>query len=496
MRKVILDLPLLVILMGLSSLVMYVPAAHGLIAGPMWVARPFFYGGTILLVCSAMLGIATANYQPRDVAKSQLFALVGAFFILPPMLALPFHQAMPHLAFKDILFDMVSALTTTGFDTFKFEAKMPDTIQLWRALVGWFGGLLILVGAGGILVPLGIGGAEVMSSKTAARQVHQHDATKRIIRGLFAILPLYGGATLVLWLLLIIAGEQELTAFCHALSTLSTSGISPVGGMNGSEAPFASEFFILCAFMLTLTRRSYGASTFLGREGPIYQDPELRLAVFIVLFICATIFLRHFIAAPTSTGIFRGLEAFWGLLFTSVSFLTTTGFVSVNWNLAGAWSGLGDTALILVGLCLIGGGVCTTTGGIKLLRAAALIAQVSRELDRIIVPNSVGGSGKEVRQLRREGAHLAWVYVMLVAATMVVVLLALALININFHLSVLLAISAFTNTGPLLNLTTEMPVILTGLPLPEQGLLAFAMILGRLEVLALIALLIPQAWRS
>jgi trk system potassium uptake protein TrkH len=150
----------------------------------------------------------------------------------------------------------------------------------------------------------------------------------------------------------------------------------------------------------------------------------------------------------------------------------------------------------LVGLCLIGGGVCTTTGGIKLLRAAALIAQVSRELDRIIVPNSVGGSGKEVRQLRREGAHLAWVYVMLVAATMVVVLLALALININFHLSVLLAISAFTNTGPLLNLTTEMPVILTGLPLPEQGLLAFAMILGRLEVLALIALLIPQAWRS
>ena len=99
MPRAILNLPLLVILMGLSSLTMYVPAAHAVIVGPMWVARPFFYGGSILLICTAMLAIATENYRPRDVGTSQLLAFVGAFFVLPPMLALPFHQAMPHLSF-------------------------------------------------------------------------------------------------------------------------------------------------------------------------------------------------------------------------------------------------------------------------------------------------------------------------------------------------------------------------------------------------------------
>ena len=140
--------------------------------------------------------------------------------------------------------------------------------------------------------------------------------------------------------------------------------------------------------------------------------------------------------------------------------------------------------------------MATTAGGIKLLRAAALFTQVGRELDRIILPNSVGGRGKAARQLRREGAQLAWIYMMLISFLMVFLLLCLSLIGLNFENSMPLTLAAFSNTGPLLSLSQEAAIALVDLSILEKALLGLAMILGRLEVLALVAVLMPRAWQA
>ena len=499
MPRAILNLPLLVILMGLSSLTMYVPAAHAVIVGPMWVARPFFYGGSILLICTAMLAIATENYRPRDVGTSQLLAFVGAFFVLPPMLALPFHQAMPHLSFVDIWFDMTSALTTTGFDTFAGQAPLPNSIHLWRTLVGWMGGLLILVGAGRILALFNLGGAEIMNAKNTAQKGIQLDSSQHLVKGLFIIFPVYGAATVLLWLGLIISGETQLTAFCHALATISTSGLSPVGGMAGTNSPFLAEMLVFIVLALTLSRRFYGDSIMITEGLHWVKDPELRLAATVIVSICALMFSGHFLALSQTDavhGILPALGALWGFLFTSLSFMTTTGFISQHWPMAQAWSGLDNPSLILIALAVMGGGVATTAGGIKLLRAAALFTQVGRELDRIILPNSVGGRGKAARQLRREGAQLAWIYMMLISFLMVFLLLCLSLIGLNFENSMPLTLAAFSNTGPLLSLSQEAAIALVDLSILEKALLGLAMILGRLEVLALVAVLMPRAWQA
>ena len=110
----LLDLPLLVILMAISALAMLVPAAHAYALSQHDVGRPFFYSALILLMFTGMIALATANARPRDPRRSHLKALVGAYLVLPLMLAIPFHEAVPDTTFANAWFEMLSSFTTTG----------------------------------------------------------------------------------------------------------------------------------------------------------------------------------------------------------------------------------------------------------------------------------------------------------------------------------------------------------------------------------------------
>jgi trk system potassium uptake protein len=177
------------------------------------------------------------------------------------------------------------------------------------------------------------------------------------------------------------------------------------------------------------------------------------------------------------------------------SFLTTTGFVSADWEEARIWSGLQAPGLILMGLAVFGGGVGTTAGGVKLLRVYALTIHGQREMDKLIHPSSVGGAGPAARQLRRQGAQVAWIFFMLFAFSIALVMAALTLSGLGFQESLVLAIAALSTTGPLVTMGGDAPLRLDLLTDAAKVIFAAAMVIGRLETLALIALLNPDFWR-
>lgn len=165
-------LPLLVILMGgIGVLAMLVPGGlHGLLVRDHYVGgRVFLYGGALLFgfltsfMALAMMGRPRLNHPP----SRHLLALLGLFVILPLMLAVPFHQAVRNTSFLNAYVEMVSALTTTGATLFDDPPdRLPDSVHLWRALVGWMGGLFIWVGAIAILAPpMALGGFEVRARR-------------------------------------------------------------------------------------------------------------------------------------------------------------------------------------------------------------------------------------------------------------------------------------------------------------------------------------------
>lgn len=502
----IVRLPFFVVLMGLGSLAMLVPAAHAAVMEDFHSMRVFFYGFILFSLLTLTIGLATAGYAPRSVARSQLVGLVAAFTVLPVMFAIPFYAAVGNTTALNTWFEMVSSFTTTGATVYDAGGRLTPSQHLWRGLVGWLGGLLVWITAVSIFAPMNLGGFEVRAnggvgrgtSGTFAQIGRIADPSERLVRFTLALAPIYIGLTAILWIGLVIAGEFPYIGLIHAMSTLSTSGITPIGGLYYAASGFWGELLIFAFFAFALSRRTFSPGLSGEQRGPLWRDQEFGMAIALVLLVTSVLFVRHFVGASESASpasVQQIAIALWGSLFTVTSFLTTTGFESSGWAQAALWSGLGTPGLFLLGLALIGGGVATTAGGVKLLRIYALYRHGEREQDRLLHPSSVGGGGKDARRIRRQGAHISWVFFMLFALSIAGVMLLLSMTGVQFETSMVLAVSALSTTGPLASVAMETPIAYSGIPDTAKVILAFAMVLGRLETLAIIALFNPEIWQ-
>lgn len=504
MRR-LLNLPLLVILMGIATAAMLVPAGYAFAHRDFPVGRAFAYATLIFSILTGVIGLATGNRQPRDARHSHLKALVGAYLVLPLMLAVPLNEAVRDTSFVNAWFEMLSSFTTTGATVYEMPGRLSDALHLWRALVGWLGGFFILLMGVAVLLPMNLGGMEVLAGRgtpgAGAPQITRiADPSQRVTRFAVQLFPVYAAFTLALWIGLVMLGESGFRGLCLAMATISTSGILPGGTAAVTGAGIPGEILIALFLLPAITRRAYPAGPGLAERARSFpHDPELRMATAIVVAVTGVLFLRHWVGAIENAegqNLVSFLRVLWGTAFTTLSFLTTTGLPSSQWAAAQLWSGLETHGLILLGLAMIGGGVATTAGGVKLLRVYALFRHGQREMERLIHPHSIGGQGPVARRLRGEGARLAWVFFMLFAVSIAVIVAALTLTGQGFDQSLILAISALSTTGPIASFAGESPVLFSALGTPAKLVLGFAMVLGRVEALALLALLAPEQWRK
>ncbi len=499
-------LPVLVLAVALVGLAMLVPAIHAAATDDSPTARAFFYSGMVTVMAMGLIGIVTANRPPLATQHGQLLVLCAAYLVLPPVMAIPIVEAVRDTSFGNAWWEMLSAFTTTGATLYDVPGRLPPSVHLWRAIAGWIGGAFILVAAVAILAPMNLGGAEVLSGRAsghgagAAPGADTADPAARIRRQVATVVPAYAGLTLVLWLVLMALGGAPMASAVHAMGTLSTSGILPgegafaAGGL-GAEAAIA---LFLC---LALSRRFLPGLPPSDRRAPVWRDGEVKLGLLIVGVVALVLAARHWLAAEaggmatTGSPVAQTAVAVWGGLFGAISFLTTTGYPSSAWEMTRAWSGLDSPGLMLMGLAVFGGGVATTAGGVKLLRVYALFRHAERELERTIHPSSVGGRGDSGRRLRQEGASLAFIYFLIFALAIGVTMALLTLTGLSFQQALVLSIAALTSCGPLAQVAGEAPVAWSSLDPFQQVLTGLAMVMGRLELLAVVALMAPDGWR-
>ncbi|MEP2027878.1 MAG: potassium transporter TrkG [Paracoccaceae bacterium] len=504
--ETLLNLPLFLLLVGIASLSMYVPASYALALDDHADARTFFYAGTMGLIIVSLISIAMGGRRGVHGVLGQLLSLFATFSVLPALLAIPFYYALQTTSYLNAYFEMVSAITTTGATMFEDPARLSGALHLWRAQVGWMGGLLMWIAASAILAPLNLGGFEVTAKAQPGRisyaggdRVGRSDPRRRLVRITGALFPIYGGLTIVLWIMLLIGGDNSLVALSHAMSVMATSGISPIGGVQNGSSGISGEMVMFLFMLFALSRLTFSTDTVTTGARGILTDPEFRIGLALVLIIPSLLFARHWLGAlemREGDDISLALGAFWGAMFTVMSFLTTTGFQSAEWDTAQMWSGLGTPGLILMGLALIGGGVATTAGGVKLLRVFALYLQGLREMEKLVHPSSVAGRVRKGVRIQRGGAYIAWIFFMLFALSLAFVTVVLAALGVDFENALVLSIAALSTTGPLIESASEVPVQLVDLTPWAKRVLCAAMVLGRLETLAIIALLTPDLWRS
>lgn len=499
-------IPITALLIGLVALMMLVPAVQAAVVAEWRIARGFLYPSITGLFAAAAIGVLLRPMEKGETAEHELLTLLILWTILPVYACLPLILLTPAIGWSGAWFEMVASLTTTGGSVYSRTDAAPGTIHLWRGMMGWLGGLLTLLAAYIVLAPRRLGGFEVMaaadglvSARSVDLRVRGAEFESRTRRAMRIILPPYLLMTLILALIFNTTDKAGLISAVHAMSVVSTSGISPVQGGFAASGSFLAELAAAAFMVLAASRLLYAEAAQTGRRVAWRDDPELRMLAFLVLSASAMLFARHWVGVLTIDVEARGqavdaFEAAWGALFTTLSFATTTGFESFAWESARNWSGLENPGLMLLALCLIGGGAATTAGGLKLIRAYALMRHGIRELERIAMPHSVAGSGRAAsRGLRREGAFIAWAFMMLFLLALLLAVLGLTLTEMSFPAAFTAAVAALSNTGPVFK-TVAGGQGFAGLDWIQHVILAVVMILGRVETLAVIALFNPDGW--
>lgn len=504
-------LPVFPLCLALAAMGMLLPAAYGVTADDWQSTQVFLYVAIFTGFASATLGLVMTGPRSGGAARTELLQLVSIWALVPLFASVPLWLRTPFVGFWGAWFEMVSAFTTTGGTVYSEPGAVPGAVHLWRGLVAWFGGLVTLAAAFAILAPRSLGGFEIALGGgrgalpvdpsapgwTALREEALAPLDERLARSLRTVLPVYTTLTVVLGFLFAALGQGNLAAAVHAMAVVSTSGVSPHGAGLADEASFGAEFTAAVFMVLSATRLTFAEARRPGDLERWHRDPELRLLGLLVLAATLALFLRHWLGALEVAGGDNPEEVFpalWGAFFTTLSFLTTTGFESASWDSAHDWSGLTNPGLILLGLCAIGGGAATTAGGIKLVRMYALLQHGRRELERLAQPYSVFASGARLRGILREGAFLAWASIMLYTMAIFVAVIGLTVAGMTFEDGLVAAISAISNTGPAFALVTPGDIDFTRLREPERAILAATMILGRLETLAVISLFGSETW--
>lgn len=501
----VLRLPLFLLVFGAFSASMLAPAVYAGLLREHETGRAFLYSGLLGLIIFGLIGLSHAGRAPRHGMLGPLMSLFSCFVLLPLALAVPFYEGLQTTTYFNAYIEMVSAITTTGATLFEDPARLNPALHLWRAQVAWMGGLVMWVAASAILAPLNLGGFEVTARAEPGRRAQTDagmmapDVRVRLAKVCAVLVPVYVGLTGLLWMLTTIAGDSGLVALCHAMSIMATSGISPVGGLPQGASGLTGEIIMLLFMLFALSRLTFSTDTVNQGAGNLFGDPEFRIGCALVIVVPAFLFARHFAGAidvDAEDNAFAALRALWGAGFTVMSFLTTTGFTSVHWDAAQAWSGLGSPGLLLMGLAVIGGGVATTAGGVKLLRVFALYQNGLREMERLVHPSSVSRSGRGERRLQKDGAFIAWIFFMLFALSLALGAVAMAATGLDFETSVVMIVAALSTTGPLLEVGGDTPIRLSEVSVAAKSIFAVAMVLGRLETLAIVALLTPDLWRG
>lgn len=424
------------------------------------------------------LVIATRG-SPRSPSQREAFALaVLVWLVLPVFGALPFYYIGVVPSATDAYFEAMSGLTTTGATVLTDLQITERSVLIWRALLQWLGGLATLMLTVVLLSFYSVGAMKLFRS--AMPRGERHDLRIQLVQSLRAIWWVYVALTGACGLALALTGLDIFESVCLAMSTLSTGGFSTRDGSLASFATPAMEIVLTVFMLVGAINFTFHWAAFHGRGWRVYtRDPEVRYLFAVALG--GTIVLVIVFIVAGQLGTFDSLRI---AIFNSVSMLTTTGFLNSDpapWPLF--------AMLFLTSLALVGGCTGSTAGGLKLLRVSVLTKLVLREINRLPHPSAVVRityAGQIADESPLSG-------ILTFFCTYVVCLgfigVALSALGMEFHVAFNAAAAAISNTGPLAALAAGGDGGYDVLASEAKWLLCLAMLLGRLEIFALLTFL-------
>ncbi len=458
---------------------MLVPAAVNLSYGsPYW--REFLISalltGLIWLLVATVTRGSTTTFTPRF----GIILVNMLWWVLTVSLIAPLVIGPAQLSIAEAVFETASGFTTTGSTVLTGLDDMDRGTLVWRSLLQWFGGTGIL-SLGLIVLPfLNVGGLQLFRLESSDRSEKVLPRAAEIIR---AIVVIYVGLTVACALAYRIGGMTGFDAINHAMTTLSTGGFSThdasMGFFKTDGLLWAgSVFMALAGLPFTLF-----VALFMSRKN-LKADPQI---LWFFSIIAGTVTLLMFARASVAPLTARSVAED---VFDVISVITTTGFAAGDYT---TWGSLAGPMFFI--LTFFGGCAGSTAGGLKIYRLIVLTNMVKVSLQQLIQPHGVFPLRYGQERINPAIFNAALVMSAGFAGILALCTLVLAAQGNDFVTALSGSLTALANVGPGLGSIIGPSGTFQSLPDASLLVLAAAMIVGRLEIMVVLALFLRAMWR-
>lgn len=443
---------------------------------------PLAISAAITIVVGLPTFLITKNNDRKNVGKREGYLIVALTWVIISIFGtLPFLLSGTITNFTDAFFETISGFTTTGATILTDIEIVPKNILYWRAMTHWIGGMGIIVLTVAILPFLGIGGLQLMIAEmpgiTPDKLHPRITETAKRFWGIYVIFTMT--EVLLLWL-----GEMDFfESVCHSFATMATGGFSTRNASIAAFGPY-SQYVIIVFMFFAGTNFTLHYFALHRQFKKVISNEEFRVYFWIVIgvtiFISSGLYFMENLSAENSIR---------DSMFTLVSILTTTGFVTSDYSL---WPSF--LWMMIFAVMFIGGSAGSTGGGVKIIRILLLVKNSLLEMKRSIHPQAiipVKYNKKSVsQQLIFNVMAFFLIYIIIFSAGT----LFISMFGYSFQTSIGAAIATLGNIGP--GIGNVGPVDnYAFFAIPVKWFLSFLMLLGRLELFTILIVISPAFWR-
>ncbi|UWQ77968.1 TrkH family potassium uptake protein [Leisingera sp. S132] len=443
----------------------------------------FLESAVFTVLVGGLLSLSCANGVKEGLSIRQTFLLTTLVWVALPLFgAVPLMLGATELRFVDAFFEAMSGLTTTGSTVISGLDDLPRGLLLWRGILQWLGGIGIIVVAMVFLPELRVGGMQIFRSEafdTMGKILPRAQAIAKQISLIYVTL------TLMCMIVYLMLGLEGFDALVHALTTMSTGGFSnydaSFGTFSGPAEYAASVFMIIAALPFVRYVQLIN-----GHAEPLFRDSQIRVFLILILLlvvVTSSVLVYVFPHHPE--------QAFREALFNITSIISGTGYASVDYM---GWGSFLIMVFFFIGL--IGGCAGSTACSVKIFRYQLLFSAIRVQIQRIRSPHGIFVPRFEGRAVSADVLSSVISFFMFFVVTIGIVAWMLALTGLDFVTSVSGAATAVANIGPGLGDIIGPAGNFSSLNDPAKWILSVAMLIGRLELMAVYAILTVRFWRA
>ena len=441
-----------------------------------------FFGASIITIIFGTLFFLSNLDHDKKLNLQQAFLLTALSWLSIAIFgSLPLIFSEVNFSFTNAFFESMSGITTTGSTIIPNLEEMPKAILLWRAILQWLGGIGIIVMAITLMPIMNVGGMQLFKISNSDSSEKILPKSKEIALRLIYI---YSGLTTLCAISYKILGMDTFDSITHSMTTIATGGFSnyneSIGFFNSFSIEISAMIFIILGSLPFIAYIKF----LNGNRRIFFSDIQIRTFLKIILISILILSIYLFLDKSSELN-------FRTVLFNVISILTGTGYVNAQFD---NWGGF--PLIIFIGLMFIGGCAGSTTCGIKIFRFQILYSFVLNQLKKIIYPKGVFVLKYNQSPVddKFTASIISFIYMYLVIFFVITALLSLT--GLDFITSISGAATSISNVGPGLGSTIGPNGNFSSLPDISKWILSFGMILGRLELFAILVLFLPSFWRN